>query len=163
MPEAVHCYDYPRPAITVDALVLAHQQGDLVALLVRRGRPPFAGSWAIPGGFLDADEEIEAAVLRELREETGLILQGKLHFLGVFGRPDRDPRERTISLAHVAYLSGVPPEVAGGDDAAAAEWRPADANDPATPLAFDHDEILRKALDWFSGFNGVTQADLISS
>ena len=160
MPATPYCYEYPRPAVTVDMVVLAHRAGEVVALLVRRGGEPFAGSWAIPGGFLDIDEEIEVGVRRELREETGLQFAAQLSFLGVFGTPGRDPRGRTISLAYVAYLPGEPPEVAGGDDASDAEWRPATPDDPGTPLAFDHAEILRKGLDWLNGRDGVDQAGL---
>ena len=66
MPDKPYCYEYPRPAVTVDAVVFAHRAGELVTLLVRRGGDPFAGAWAIPGGFLDIDEEIEVGVRREL-------------------------------------------------------------------------------------------------
>jgi len=151
MPSKPYCYEYTRPAVTVDLVVFAHQAGTLVALMVRRGRDPFAGSWAIPGGFLDIDEEVEAGARRELREETGLDLSVPIAFLGVFGAPGRDPRGRTISLVHVAYLPGEPPEVTGGDDASEAAWRPVRLDDPATPLAFDHDQILRKGTDWLDG------------
>ncbi len=107
----------------------AHREGQLVDLLVQRGREPFAGSWAVPGGFLDIDEEIEVGVRRELREETGLELPGPVTFLGIFGTPGRDPRGRTISLAYVAYLPGDPPAVTGGDDAA----RPSGDRPPRRP------------------------------
>lgn len=148
MPSSPYCYEYPRPAVTVDLVVFAHRGDTLVTLMVRRGRDPFAGSWAVPGGFLGIDEEMEVGARRELREETGLDLPAPISFLGVFGAPGRDPRGRTISLAQVAYLPGEPPEVTGGDDAAEASWRPATPDDPATSLAFDHDQILRKGLDW---------------
>lgn len=161
MPSPPYCYEYPRPAVTVDVVVLAHHAGEVVTLLIRRGSEPFAGSWAIPGGFLDLDEEVEDGVRRELREETGLKLSAPLAFLGVFGTPGRDPRGRTISLAYVAYLPGEPPEVAGGDDASAAEWLPANPDDPDTSLAFDHAEILRKGLDWLRGRDGLDYAGLL--
>ena len=156
MPSTPYCYEYPRPAVTVDLLVLARRGDEVVALLVRRGRDPFAGSWAVPGGFLDLDEEAEAGARRELREETGLDLAAPVAFLGAFAAPGRDPRGRTISLVHVAFLPGDPPAVHGGDDADAAEWRPARPNSPATPLAFDHDEILRRGLDWLDRGGAVT-------
>ena len=162
MPDKLHCYEYPRPAVTVDVVVFAHRGQQLVTLMVQRGREPFAGSWAVPGGFLDMDEEIEDGVRRELREETGLKLWVSLQFLGIFGKPGRDPRGRTISLAYVAYLPGEPPEVEGGDDARVAEWRPAGRDDPTTPLAFDHHEILSKGLDWFEGFDGVATAGMLN-
>jgi len=156
MPSTPYCYEYPRPAVTVDLVVLAHRAGELVVLLVKRGRDPFAGSWAIPGGFLDIDEGIEVGVRRELAEETGLDLSVSVSFLGVFGTPGRDPRGRTISLVHVAYLPGEPPAVKGGDDAAEAGWYPALPDD--LTLAFDHDAILRRGLDWLNGRDGVDPA-----
>ena len=158
MPSSPYCYEYPRPAVTVDLVVLAHRGAEVVALLVRRARDPFAGSWAVPGGFLDIDEEIEVGARRELREETGLNLRVPISFLGIFGTPGRDPRGRTISLAYVAYLPGEPPAVSGADDAAEADWRPASPGDPATALAFDHDQMLEKGLDWLNGFDGAGQA-----
>ena len=158
MPPPLFCYDFPRPAVTVDMVVLAHEASEVVALMVRRGHEPFAGSWAIPGGFLDMDEEVEIAVRRELKEETGLHLWVPISFLGIFATPGRDPRGRTVSLVYTAYLPGKPPEVFAGDDAAEACWRPARPGDPATPLAFDHDEILQKGLDWLNGLDRIDQA-----
>ncbi len=137
------CYEYPRPAVTVDLALFARFGPDLRVLLVRRKQEPFAGQWAFPGGFLDIDEPIEAAARRELREETGLDLPGPVEPIGVFGAPGRDPRGRTISVVHAAALRRAPAGLAGGDDAAESAWR-----DPrsAGPLAFDHDEILDAAL-----------------
>ena len=161
MPSTPYCYEYPRPAVTVDLVVFAHHAGEVLTLLVQRGSEPFAGSWAVPGGFLDIDEEIEVGARRELKEETGLDLTVPISFLGIFGKPGRDPRGRTISLAYVAYLPGEPPEVTGGDDAAAADWRPAQPYDPPTPLAFDHAEVIAKGLDWLQGLDGLDQAGLL--
>ena len=97
----------------------------------------------MPGGFLEIDEPIEDAVRRELKEETGLEVAGPISFLGVFGDPGRDPRGRTISIAYLAILHGLPPAVAGADDAEEAAWL-----DPCEvkELAFDHGEILHRAL-----------------
>jgi len=160
MPSAPYCYEYPRPGVTVDLVLFAHQGDALVTLIIRRGREPFAGFWGIPGGFLDIDEEVEAGVRRELLEETGLDLAAPIELLGVFGTPGRDPRGRTISLVHVAYFPGEPPEVTGGDDAAEAGWRPVDLDDPATPLAFDHASILRKGLDWLEASKRAKQGEV---
>ncbi len=142
-----YCYDHPRPAVTVDLAVFAVDGDGLRVLLVRRKHDPFAGSWALPGGFLDVDEPIEDAARRELAEEAGFRADGPLSFLGVYGDPGRDPRGRTISLAHVAVLRGPCPAVEGGDDAAEAAWRPARGPEVA-PLAFDHRAILDRALAW---------------
>lgn len=140
-----YCYDYPRPEVTVDLAAFARDGSDLRVLLVRRKHDPFAGRWALPGGFLDIEEPIEAAARRELKEETGIELIGPVEFIGLFGDPGRDPRGRTISLAHAAAVPGGPPKAAGSDDAAEAAWL-----DPwtASGLAFDHDAILKSALGW---------------
>jgi 8-oxo-dGTP diphosphatase len=140
-----YCYDYPRPAVTVDLVAFAFAAGGLRTLFIRRKHDPFAGRWALPGGFLDIDEPIETAARRELREETGLDYLGPVSPIGVFGEPGRDPRGRTISMAYVAAIPGPIPEVSGGDDAADADWL-----DPKGPreLAFDHALIVAAALDW---------------
>jgi 8-oxo-dGTP diphosphatase len=143
-----YCYDYPRPAITVDLVVFTRTGDGLRVLLIRRKADPFAGRWALPGGFLDIDEPVEAAARRELKEETGLEVAGPVEFLGVFADPGRDPRGWTISLAHVALLpgSGPTPDPTAGDDAQDATWL--DTAD-ARGLAFDHDAILAKAMDGY--------------
>jgi 8-oxo-dGTP diphosphatase len=138
-------YDYPRPSVTVDLVVFSRHGRSSRVLLVRRKREPYAGRWAIPGGFVTIDEPFEAAARRELKEEAGLALDGPIAFLGVFGRPGRDPRGRTISIAHVAMRDGPLPNIAGGDDAASARWV---ALSHAKQLAFDHDEILAAAKAW---------------
>jgi 8-oxo-dGTP diphosphatase len=127
---------YLNPALTVDAVAI---RGDRV-LLVRRGHPPFRGRWALPGGFVEQREYVELAVVRELREETGLTARS-VRLLGVYSGPDRDPRKPTTSVAFlVRGLSGV---LRGADDAADARWIPFQ---DARPLAFDHDRILGDAL-----------------
>jgi 8-oxo-dGTP diphosphatase len=142
-----YCYDYPRPAVTVDLAIFALAGDELRVLLIRRKHDPYAGSWALPGGFLDIDEAIEDGARRELREETGFDATGPIAFLGAYGDPRRDPRGRTISLAHAAVLRGTPPAVKGGDDARDAAWRMARATGQ---LAFDHDLILTDALAWLA-------------
>lgn len=140
-----YCYDYPRPAVTVDLVAFALAGDALRTLFIRRKHEPFAGRWALPGGFLEMDEPIEAAARRELHEETGFSVAGPVEFIGAFGAPGRDPRGRTISHVYAAPVPGNAPEVAGGDDAAEAAWL-----DPVSRkgLAFDHDQILATALDW---------------
>ncbi len=150
-----YCYDYPRPAVTVDLAVFALSDDGLRVLLIRREHPPFEGHWALPGGFLEIDEPIEAGARRELREETGFDPPGPIAFLGVYGDPERDPRGRTISLAHAAVIRGAPADVVGGDDASEAAWRIAQS---PGQLAFDHDAMLARALDWLA--SGVREGKL---
>ena len=154
------CYDYPRPSVTADLAVFAMRGETLSVLLVRRKDEPFAGRWALPGGFLDMDETAEVGARRELREETGLDLPGPVELIGVYDEPRRDPRGRTITLAHATALRGPVPEVVGGDDAAEAAWH--DAREPGR-LAFDHEAILRKALCWLgeSAERGPAGLDLL--
>ncbi|AMV36989.1 NUDIX domain-containing protein [Planctomyces sp. SH-PL62] len=140
-----YCYPYPRPAVTTDLVVFAWHDHALQTLLIRRGKPPFEGRWAIPGGFLDMEEDAEAGARRELEEETGLVVPGAVEPLGFFARPGRDPRGRTITLAHVAVLPAGEHAIQGGDDAAEAAWRPVEAG---LDLAFDHAEILGVARSW---------------
>jgi 8-oxo-dGTP diphosphatase len=132
-----YTYDYPRPAVTVDIIVITRGRRPRV-LLVRRKHDPFADWWAIPGGFVEMDETLEATARRELKEETGLSVHG-LEQLYTFGDPGRDPRGRTISVAYLADVEKDQVNARAGDDAAEVGWfsllRP-----PA--LAFDHNEIL---------------------
>ncbi len=150
-----YCYDYPRPAVTVNLAIFALTGDGLRVLLIRRKHPPFEGRWALPGGFLEIDEPIEDGARRELREETGFDATGPVVFLGAYGDPRRDPRGRTISLAHVAVVRQGHSRVEGGDDASEAAWRIARA---AGPLAFDHDLMLTHALDWLA--SGVRKGKL---
>lgn len=148
-----HCYEFPRPAVTVDVAAFRSGPRGPEILLVRRGKPPFEGRWALPGGFLDLDEELEDAARRELREETGLEVD-RLEQIGAFGKIGRDPRGRTITVVYGA-LAPADAEVRGGDDAAAAGWFPLGA---LPPLAFDHDEIVRRAVEWW-GRAGTDHGD----
>ncbi len=135
-------YRFPRPAVTVDVVLFAAgPRGDLRVLLIQRDRAPFAGTWALPGGFLDLDEELEAAARRELVEETGLRA-GRLAPLGTYGTLGRDPRGRTISVVFLTCgdVAAMAPQA--GDDARASAWCSA-TRPPA--LAFDHAQVLRDA------------------
>ena len=134
-----YTYQYPRPAVTVDAVVYKLEKDKIFLLLVRRKQDPYANHWALPGGFLDIDETPEAAIKRELKEETGLEVNEFVQ-VGAFGAPDRDPRHRTISIAYVGLVKGDLPDVQGADDAAEARWFPVGELPPA--LAFDHDHII---------------------
>ncbi len=137
-------YDYPRPALTTDIVVVAGPPEARCVLLVRRGDEPFGGSWAFPGGFVDEGELLESAARRELEEETGVEVDTALSQVGAFGDPGRDPRGWTVSVVYSVVLGGEPPVVAGGDDAHEAAWHPLDS---PPPLAFDHALILRAARE----------------
>ncbi|MEU7645438.1 NUDIX hydrolase [Streptomyces huasconensis] len=143
-----HAYDkraYEPFAVTVDLAVFTIRDGTLHVLLVERGQEPYAGRWALPGGFVLPDESAESAAQRELAEETGLADVTGLHLEQVrtYSEPDRDPRMRVVSVAFAALVAD-PPEARGGGDAARAAWLP---YGPAAhrPLAFDHDRILADA------------------
>jgi 8-oxo-dGTP diphosphatase len=142
--------DYPRIDVTVDVVALAPVDGVQHVLVVRRGNPPFEGAWALPGGYLEVDEDLATSAARELAEETGVEVDpAHLRQLGAYGAPDRDPRGRTVSVAHLIRLESAP-EVTGGDDAADARWVAVDGV-LGQGLAFDHDQILRDALDAAGG------------
>jgi 8-oxo-dGTP diphosphatase len=133
-------------SITVDLVVLTVRQGELCALLVRRGSAPFQGRWALPGGFVDPDEDLPDAAVRELAEETGLRHPaGHLEQLATYGAPKRDPRGRVVTVAYLALLPDLPAPVAG-TDAAAADVVPLSAVRPDR-LAFDHDRILADGVE----------------
>ena len=139
-----HTYPFPRPAVTVDIIIFRLTDKIPEVLLISRGREPYKGQWALPGGFVDKDESLEKAAARELEEETGLknILLTQMH---TFGDPGRDPRGHTVSVVYVGYLTGTA-ESKAGDDAAAAEW----FNIEKLPrLAFDHADILKMAISIF--------------
>ncbi len=137
-----YTYAYPRPMVTVDAVVLAGETDAPHVLLIRRGNEPFAGCWALPGGFVDMEESLETAAARELEEETGLrgVALFQLH---AFGDVGRDPRGRNITVVYRGALPK-PAPVRPGDDAAEAAWFPARA---LPPMAFDHDRIIAMALE----------------
>jgi 8-oxo-dGTP diphosphatase len=133
-------------AVTVDLVLFTIRDDRLCALMVRRGAPPYRGRWALPGGFVEEDERLEEAARRELAEETGLDeLRLHLEQLKTYGDPGRDPRGRTVSVAHLAFGPDLP-EPRAGDDAAGAHWRPVDEL-LASRLAFDHSRILADGLE----------------
>jgi 8-oxo-dGTP diphosphatase len=135
----MYTYKYPRPALTVDALVYVKGKSTISVLLIQRGIEPFKGKWALPGGFVNMDELLETACKRELEEETGLQVEQMTQFK-TYDAIDRDPRHRTISVVFSAQL----PEklkVMGNDDAANAQWFSI-KNLPE--MAFDHWEILEE-------------------
>jgi 8-oxo-dGTP diphosphatase len=133
-------YEYARPALTVD-LVIATREAYPRVLLIRRKRDPFAGSWAMPGGFVDENERLADAARRELGEETGVTV-AELEQLYTAGDPGRDPRGWTVSVVYLARINADEVKPVAADDAAAVSWFPLD-DLPA--LAFDHAMILARA------------------
>jgi 8-oxo-dGTP diphosphatase len=130
------CISMHNPRLTVDGIIIS----DAKLLLIRRANPPFQDTWALPGGFVDYGETVEAAVQREVKEETGL--ETSIHRLvGVYSDPDRDPRGHTVSV--VFLLAVAEGEAQGGDDAAEARWF---SLDELPELAFDHAKIINDAL-----------------
>lgn len=132
----MYTYSYPRPAVTVDAILISKQNS---VLLIERGREPFKGKWALPGGFIDMEEPLETACMRELEEETGIRIS-ELKQFKAFGAVDRDPRHRTISVIFYAFTENELIAHAG-DDASKAQWFPIDQ---LPELAFDHQLILEE-------------------
>lgn len=135
-------------AVTVDLVVFTIRHDELCVLVVRRGGAPYRGRWALPGGFVEEEEDLLQAAQRELAEETGLEgLAVHLEQLATYGAPRRDPRLRVVSVAYLALAAELP-EPAAGSDAAVASWRPVDdlLSSPSR-LAFDHNEILADGLE----------------
>ncbi|AKT40761.1 NUDIX domain-containing protein [Chondromyces crocatus] len=169
---------YPKPSLTADVVVIAPDvsasgpQPGLQVLLIRRGKDPYEGRWALPGGFCDPGESVEQAAARELEEETGL--RGvHLEQVYTFSEPGRDPRGWVVSVAHLAL---VPPrrlgEAQAGDDAHEARWwrlepsadlgyRLESGTERTGPLAFDHDDILQRALAHLARDVDVLASDLL--
>ena len=138
-----YTYEHPHPAVTVDVAVVTVMAGRLAVVLVRRQNWPHAGKWALPGGFVGIDESLKRAAWRELREETGLKA-GYLEQLGAFGRPDRDPRERVITVVYIALAAADRIALQAGSDATDARLFPLDE---LPELAFDHARILQHATE----------------
>ena len=141
MAEPKFCYNYPHPAVTSDCVIFGFDGVSIKILLIQRGIEPFIGMWAFPGGFMEIDETAEDCAKRELEEETGLKSVSVEQFY-TFSDVNRDPRERVITVAHYALVRLS--EVKGGDDAASARWF---SMDEIPSLAFDHDRILRMAVN----------------
>lgn len=129
-------YQYPHPAVCVDIILFSKKENTI--LLIERKHPPFQNLWALPGGFVDMDETLEQSALRELKEETGIILNALKQF-SAYGDPGRDPRERTVSIVFCQILDSEQAAEAG-DDAAKAKWF---SMDTLPSLAFDHAKIVQ--------------------
>lgn len=139
-----YTYKYPRPAVTADCIVITKETEPKV-LLIQRGNEPYKGCWAFPGGFMDMDETTEQCAIRELEEETGLVVS-HVQQVGAYSKVDRDPRGRTITVAYLVLIDS-PVPIKGQDDAASAQWFPLST---LPPLAFDHAEIMRDAVKLIS-------------
>lgn len=139
----------PNAAVTVDLVVLTVRDDVLSVLLVRRGEPPYRGRWALPGGFVEDDEDLLDAAERELREETGVEqVRAHLEQLATYGAPRRDPRGRVVSVAHLALVPRLAGAPTAGTDAADARWAPVDAALGETrQMAFDHRRILSDGVE----------------
>ena len=139
-----YTYPFPRPSVTVDIIIFRIFENEPEVLLIKRANTPFKGQWALPGGFVDKDEALEDAALRELKEETGLhgILLTQMH---TFGSPGRDPRGHTVSVVYVGYLP-VDAKAKAGDDASETGWFRVDK---LPELAFDHDQVINMAESIF--------------
>jgi len=137
----VYQYDYPHPAVTVDIVIFTIRDRRLKLLLIRRAGEPYRGKWALPGGFVNIDEGLDEAARRELEEETG-VTGVYLEQLYTFGRLDRDPRERVITVAYYALIPSEKLRLRAASDAEAVGWF---AMDELPELAFDHDEIVDMA------------------
>ncbi|MGC4031953.1 MAG: NUDIX domain-containing protein [Tepidisphaeraceae bacterium] len=137
-----YTYEYPHPAVTVDCVLFGFDESGLKVLLIQRAVEPYKNLWAFPGGFVRMDESLYDAAVRELRQETGL--DGVfLEQLYTFGTPDRDPRERTISVAYYALVSLAGRQPHAATDAASAAWF---LLDHLPLLAFDHLPIFHHAF-----------------
>jgi 8-oxo-dGTP diphosphatase len=142
-----YAYEWPRPMVTADAVVFSRGGDEMRVLLIQRKCDPYIGRWALPGGFVEMDEDLPDAAARELREETGLT-GVHLEQLRAFGAPGRDPRGRCITIAYIGVIDGGRPTVEAADDAADVRWFDL-AGLPA--MAFDHDEIVRHAVRALAG------------
>ena len=139
-----YIYDWPRPMVTVDAVVFTYSGSRAKVLLIDRGKEPFKGKWALPGGFVEIDEELEDAVVRELGEETGLA-GVQLEQMHTFGKVGRDPRGRQITIAFMGIATEEQTKIKAGDDAAQVKWF--DIENLPDDMAFDHNEVVRFAIE----------------
>ena len=139
-----YIYEYPRPAVTADCVVITKGKEPKV-LLIQRGNEPFKGQWAFPGGFMNMDETTEQCAVRELEEETGLKVS-KIRQIGAYSKVDRDPRGRTVTVAYLALIDNAE-KVKGLDDAAKAQWF---SLSQLPKLAFDHEDVMADALKLIS-------------
>lgn len=138
----------PPIALSVDAVIFTIRDGKSMVVLVRRGNPPYQGDWALPGGMVEADEDLPEAAARELAEETGLEVPAlMLTQLGAYGAPGRDPRMRVVSVVFWARVLDLADPVGGSDAASAGLVSLDQARSEGFELAFDHGRILADAVE----------------
>jgi 8-oxo-dGTP diphosphatase len=141
-------YKYPRPSLTVDCIIFGLDESSrLKILLIQRANDPFMGAWALPGGFVDENETLEAAALRELKEETG-VENVFIEQLFTFGNPGRDPRGRVVTVAYFSLINLIQYKIVADTDAQDVKWFPLDE---LPQLAFDHQEIVNLAISRLRG------------
>jgi 8-oxo-dGTP diphosphatase len=137
-----YLYEYPRPMVTADVVLFSKQKNYVFVLLIERLNPPYAGCWALPGGFVDQDEDIAHAAARELQEETN-ITGIDLEQLYTFGKPGRDPRGHCVTIAYLGFADHIRILAKAGDDAKNLKWF---SISELPPLAFDHQQIIEMAI-----------------
>ncbi len=143
-----YTYEYPRPSLTVDCIIFGLDESSrLKVLLIQRAKEPFKDTWALPGGFVDENETLEYAALRELKEETG-ISDVFIEQLFTFGTPGRDPRGRVVTVAYYSLINLAEHKIGADTDAQDVKWFPINS---LPPLAFDHAEILKTAITRLRG------------
>jgi 8-oxo-dGTP diphosphatase len=143
-----YTYEYPRPSLTVDCIIFGLDESSrLKVLLIQRAKDPFKDAWALPGGFVDENETLEYAALRELKEETG-ISDLFIEQLFTFGTPGRDPRGRVVTVAYYSLINLAEHKIGADTDAQDVKWFPINT---LPPLAFDHAEILETAINRLRG------------
>ena len=137
-----YTYKYPRPSVTVDIAVFCKIDSEWKILLIERAHEPYANMWALPGGFVDIDEDLISAAKRELKEETNLSANNLIQ-LGAYGKVDRDPRGRTISIVYYTKLNKIESSIMAGDDAKKTGWF---SIKELPGLAFDHSKIIEDSI-----------------
>ncbi len=142
-----YTYEFPHPSVTTDIVIFAMHDDDLKVLLVQRKTPPFKDHWAIPGGFVEINEDLEDGARRELEEETG-VRDVFLEQLYTYGKPGRDPRERVITVAYYSLVNLKDHPIQAGSDAVKASWFSVKR---LPKLAFDHKKILEMAVTRLRG------------
>ena len=143
-----YTYEFPRPRLTVDCVIFGLDESSrLKVLLIKRGHDPYMGKWALPGGFVDMDEPLEEAALRELREKTS-ISDVFIEQLYTVGSPNRDPRGRVVTIVYFALINLAAHKISADSDTQDVRWFP---SDELPRLAFDHKDIMETAIQRLRG------------